>query len=270
MWAGAVPQHPPRMTAPPGPDAAHLPGKVIGPAPVDHTAAGHQGVASVGHGGYRQPAARHPLQHRGHGAGGQQAVQAHGVHLTAGRHPGRHLPAGQALPGVAVGQRRKGYQHKGVRPPALDIGRSFSQAGVAAEGLKQEIFRTQLQKHFRYRLVALGSGVGFGVGGGPHVREQGALSPCLCQSLGSQLPAGPGQLLPAGNMGCRHPGQAEGIGLEGLSPCRQVFPVHRQDARRVLQVGLFALQPRPGLVIGAHPPRQTTGRGLSGSHAHFS
>ena len=60
----------------------------------------------------------------------------------------------------------------------------------------------------------------------------------------------------------RQPGQAEGIRLDGISPCRQILPVDSQHPRRVGQVGLLALHPGSRLIIGTHGTIKKQGAGL--------
>ena len=70
------------------------------------------------------------------------------------------------------------------------------------------------------------------------------------------------QIGAAGRVCRRQPGQAEGIRLDGISPCRQILPVDSQHPRRVGQVGLLALHPGSRLIIGTHGTIKKQGAGL--------
>ena len=74
----------------------------------------------------------------------------------------------------------------------------------------------------------------------------------LRRSLPGQLPARLSQCLPCRVVGCRHPGQSKGVGLDGIRPGVKICPVHRQNALRVGPVCLLALLSGRCIIIGAH------------------
>ncbi len=100
-----------------------------------------------------------------------------------------------ALPGVAVGQDRKGHQYKGIRHFRLDGPHGIQKARIGAQGLKQEIpgpQRRELLCHSGYTCSAGTLGIRSRAKVGKHCRAH-----LLC-GLHSQLPACLRQLFPAG------------------------------------------------------------------------
>ena len=155
-----------------------------------------------------------------------------------------------ALAGVAVRQHRKGYQHKGLRHGLLQRTNGFQHAVLGAQGLKQKIPCAQQRKALCHSKIHLLRREIFGIRCGAKVGKhcRAGLPGGLC----CQLPTCIRQLLPARHLGRRHPGQTEGVGLDGIGPGGKIRPVHRQNALGVGQVCLLALLPRLCFIIGAH------------------
>ena len=154
------------------------------------------------------------------------------------------------LPGVAVGQHRKGHQHKGVRHRRLDILCGFHHTGVGAEGLQQVVLSPLRCKPLSHSGVQLRRRQHLGVRGRTQVRKHRRTG--LCRRLYRQLPACIHQLFPAGGACRRHPGHPKGVGLDGVCPRCQIGTVHRQYSRRVGEVCVLAFLSRRCFIICTH------------------
>ena len=187
-------------------------------------------------------------------------VEAKGVHGLTVFHDTEEIPDVTAFPGVAVGQDRKGHQHKGIRHFRLDGPHGIQKARIGAQGLEQEIPGPQRRELLCHSRIYLPRRNRLGIRSRAKVSKNGGTRlPC---GLHSQLPACLRQLFPAGRVCRRQPGQAEGIRLDGISPCRQILPVDSQHTRRVGQVGLLALHPGSRPIIGTHSTIKKQGAGL--------
>ena len=242
-----------------GGQTAQLPCKVLRPALILHLRPGDNGITRVGHDRQGQRAPQLLCQ-CAHGTGCRHAVQAHGIHDAAFLHPPGKVFAVHALPGVAVGQDRKGHQHKGIRHFRLDGPHGIQKARIGAQGLEQEIPGPQRRELLCHSRIYLPRRNRLGIRSRAEVGKNGGTR-LLC-GLHSQLPACLRQLFPAGRVCRRQPGQAEGIRLDGISPCRQILPVDSQHPRRVGQVGLLALHPGSRLIISTHGTIKKQGAGL--------
>ena len=242
-----------------GGQTAQLPCKVLRPALILHLRPGDNGITRVGHDRQGQRAPQLLCQ-CAHGTGCRHAVQAHGIHDATFLHPPGKVFAVHALPGVAVGQDRKGHQHKGIRHFRLDGPHGIQKARIGAQGLEQEIPGPQRRELLCHSRIYLPRRNCLGIRSRAEVGKNGGTR-LLC-GLHSQLPACLRQLFPAGRVCRRQPGQAEGIRLDGISPCRQILPVDSQHPRRVGQVGLLALHPGSRLIISTHGTIKKQGAGL--------
>ena len=233
-----------------GCNARQLPGKIFRLALILHPGAGNDRVARVGHHRQRQRCRAQPLYQRAHGTRGRHTVQAHSVHRAAFGHAAHQLGAVAALAGVSVRQHRKGHQHKGVRHDFFDMLCRLGHAALGAQSFKEKVLCAQCCKAVGKGGVQLRRRQSFGVRCRAKVCKHGRTR--LRSGLLRQLPALIGQHLPHGVARCGHPGQAEGIGLDGIGPGGQIFPVHGQNALRVGQVGLLALLTGLRFIISAH------------------
>ena len=233
-----------------GSQTAQLLCKILRLALILDMGAGNDGIPCIGHHRQRQARCAQLAHQRPHGPRGRHAVEAHGVHKAAFRHPAHQILAVEALAGVAVRQHRKRDEHKGVRHIGLEGFDGFQNACVGAQRLKQEVFCPLRSKALCHGGIDRPCRDGLGIGCRAQVRKDGRAH--VCRGFCRQLPARSGQRFPAGLL-CRcHPGQAKGVGLEGVGPGGQVRPVDRLHPRRVGEVGLLALGTGGGFIIGAH------------------
>ena len=212
--------------------------------------AGNDGVARVGHHRQRQACVVQLAHQRPHGARGRHAVEAHSVHKAAFGHPAHEILAVKALAGVAIRQHRKRDEDKGVRHLGLEGLDRVQNACVRAQRLKQEVLRPLRRKALRDGGVYLSCRGGLGVRRRAKVGEDSRAR--FRRRFCCQLPARCGQRFPAGLLCRRHPGQAEGVGLDGVGTGDKVCPVDSLHPHRVSKVGLLALGARRGFIIGTH------------------
>ena len=234
----------------PSGDLPHLPGKIRRLALIQHPRPGDHRIARVGHhrqGQQRLAKALHQFLHR---AGGRDAVQAHGVHHAALLHPAQQVAEQQALAGVAVRQHREGHHDKGVRHGHTQCLYRLHNAHIGAERLEQKVLCPQCGELLRHKAVGAAGRGSFGVRGRAKVSEDGGV--LLRSGITGQLPARLGQLFPARHLGRRHPGQTEGVGLDGLCACGQIFRMDLLHALGVGEVGHFAVRARCRFIIGTH------------------
>ena len=123
-------------------------------------------------------------------------------------------------------------------------------AHIGAERLEQKVLCTQCGELLRHKAVGATGRGSFGVRGRAEVSEDGGV--LLSGSVTGQLPARLGQLFPARRLGRRHPGQTEGVGLDGLCACGQIFRMDLLHALGVGEVGHFAVRARCRFIIGTH------------------
>ena len=223
--------------------------KIFRLALIPHLRPGHDRVARIRHHRQRQYTAQAPGQ-RAHRAGGRHTVQAHRIHAAALAHPADKVFAIQTFAGVAVRQHRKRDEHKGVRLRGLECAHSLQNARIRTQRLKQEVLCSQLPELLGHRRVDLRRRERFGLRSRAKVCKHEGSGRCRCRL--SQLPARFGQRFPARRMRRRHPGQAEGIGLDGIRPGFQIFPVDCLHPGRVSLVRPLALNARCRFIIGTH------------------
>lgn len=196
----------------------------------------HNGIACIGHQGQGDAAVLQPPRQLQHVPGAADAVEAHRVHRAARPHLPQQVGGETPLPAEAVWLDGEGDDDVALRGLGADILRRLSQARRGGIGLKEEVPGPQLQKAVRHpavflcRLIRRKRGHRADIREGKGVKGGGGLS--------GQLPARPdgppGQLLIPLEGGAV---QGEAIGLDGLGPGLQIFPVDVPDQLRLAQIG---------------------------------
>ena len=213
----------------------HLSGKILGIALINSPAAQHRGIACIGHHRQRLFHRAQLLHQRNHMSGSGHTVQTYCVHCGISLRLMNQMGCQLSGAGKSVGLRCKGGDNKRLRLPLSNIFCNFSNTGKAAECLKQEVFRAQLQEHIHREPVFLQRPFCIGHGHRTNIRKDKGISGCLCGNVPACFydPS-------TGFLSQRQPICTKGVCLDGVAPGRQIGFVHLCHLLRRIQIGGFA------------------------------
>ena len=185
-------------------------------------------------------------------SGAGHAVEAHRIHRRIGLRLMDEMGSQLSRAGKSVRLGCKGGDDIRLRLLFPDVPGDFTDAGKAAQGLKQEVRCPQLQEYVHGEPEFLQRPLGVGHG---H-RAQVCKYKCIPGGLLGNVPARFDDL-PAGFLPHGQPIRPKGVGFDGIAAGSQIGLMHRLDLLRGLQIGGLAAVGRAvvlGHEIAAHGP----------------